>query len=119
MSAFRQIEANRRNPVGAHWRSIAASHGFSVREVLDTVKRVSGVDFRVENAARRSGDRAQIIAETKLIRQTLAWRPRFDDLSTIIAHALPWERTLAQSRSERATDKSNVQSRPGWHPWQT
>jgi UDP-glucose 4-epimerase len=74
-------------------------HGFSVREVLDTVRRVSGVDFRVENAARRSGDPAQIVAETKLIRQTLGWRPRFDDLPTIIAHALAWERRLAQARS--------------------
>jgi UDP-glucose 4-epimerase len=71
-------------------------HGFSVREVLDTVKKVSGVDFRVGNAARRSGDPSQIIAETTLIRQTLGWRPRFDNLSTIIAHALAWERGLAR-----------------------
>jgi len=78
-------------------------HGFSVRQVLDTVKQVSGVDFRVENAARRSGDPAQIIAETKLIRQILDWHPRFDDLSTIIAHALAWERTLA-SRAKPAND---------------
>ena len=73
-------------------------HGFSVREVLDTVKKVSGVDFRVENAARRSGDPAQIIAETRLIRETLGWRPQFDDLSTIVAHALAWECGLARPR---------------------
>ena len=87
-------------------------HGFSVREVLDTVKRVSGVDFRVENASRRSGDPAQIIAETKLIRQLLGWHPRFDNLSTIIAHALAWERTLAL-RSKPANGKSDVQSESG------
>jgi UDP-glucose 4-epimerase len=69
-------------------------HGFSVREVLDTVKRVSGVDFRVESVARRSGDPAQTIAETKLVRQLLGWHPKFDNLSTIVAHALAWERTL-------------------------
>jgi UDP-glucose 4-epimerase len=67
-------------------------HGFSVLEVLDTVKQVSGVDFPVVNAARRPGDPAEIVAETKLIRQTLGWQPRWDDLPTIIAHALAWER---------------------------
>ncbi len=67
-------------------------HGFSVLEVLDTVKQVSGVDFLVVNAARRPGDPAEIVAETKLIRQTLGWQPRWDDLPTIIAHALAWER---------------------------
>jgi UDP-glucose 4-epimerase len=74
--------------------------GFSVREVLDTVKRVSGVDFTVVNAPRRPGDPAQIVAENRLIRQALGWRPRFDDLSIIIAHALSWERNLARQISE-------------------
>jgi UDP-glucose 4-epimerase len=88
-------------------------HGFSVREVLDTVKQVSGVDFRVENASRRSGDPVQIIAETKLIRQLLGWHPRFDNLSTIIAHALAWERRVVQSRSKPANGKSDLQSERG------
>jgi UDP-glucose 4-epimerase len=87
-------------------------HGFSVRQVLDTVKQVSGVDFRVENAARRSGDPARIIAETKLIRQILDWHPRFDNLSTIIAHALAWERRLV-SRSKPPNGKSDVRSEGG------
>jgi UDP-glucose 4-epimerase len=75
-------------------------HGFSVLEVLDTVKRVSGVDFPVVNAARRPGDPAQIVAETKLIRQTLGWQPGLDDLPIIIAHALAWERSLARQVDE-------------------
>jgi UDP-glucose 4-epimerase len=75
--------------------------GFSVLEVLAAIKRVSGVDFPVVNAARRAGDPAQIVAETKLIRQTLGWRPCLDDLPTIVAHALSWQRTLAQSLSRR------------------
>jgi UDP-glucose 4-epimerase len=70
------------------------SHGFSVLEVIDTVKRVSGVDFRVDYAAKRPGDPAQIVAKSDRIRQTLGWRPQFDDLATIVAHALDWERTL-------------------------
>jgi UDP-glucose 4-epimerase len=70
--------------------------GFSVLEVLDAVKRISGVDFPVINAARRPGDPAAIVAATELIRQTLGWRPRFDDLSTMVAHALSWERALGR-----------------------
>jgi UDP-glucose 4-epimerase len=74
--------------------------GFSVLEVLDTVKRVSEVDFPVVNAPRRPGDPAQIVAESNLIRRTLGWQPRLDDLSTIIAHALHWERLLARQVGE-------------------
>ncbi len=70
-------------------------HGFSVLEVLHTVKQVSGVDFQVNIVGRRPGDPVRIVGATELIRQTLGWQPRFDDLSTIVAHALAWERTLA------------------------
>jgi UDP-glucose 4-epimerase len=80
--------------------------GFSVLEVLDTVKRVSGVDFTVVNAARRPGDPAQIVAESRLIRQALGWHPRFDDLPTIIAHALSWERTLARQMASLAGERT-------------
>jgi UDP-glucose 4-epimerase len=71
-------------------------HGFSVLEVIDTVKRVSGVDFRVDYAPRRPGDPAEIIAASGRIRDTLGWKPQFDDLSTIVAHALEWERKLSK-----------------------
>jgi UDP-glucose 4-epimerase len=69
-------------------------HGFSVLEVVEAVKRISGVDFRIELAPRRPGDPAQIAADATLIRQTLDWRPRFNDLSIIVDHALAWERAL-------------------------
>jgi UDP-glucose 4-epimerase len=69
-------------------------HGFSVREVIETVKRVSGVNFKIENAPRRPGDPAQLIAATEKIRHALDWQPQFDELATIVAHALAWERAL-------------------------
>src|SRR5580704_7372739 len=76
------------------------SHGFSVLDVIDTVKRVSGVDFRVELGDRRPGDPAQIVAASNRIRSVLGWRPQFDDLATIVSHALAWERELmAQSNT--------------------
>jgi UDP-glucose 4-epimerase len=69
-------------------------HGFSVREVIEAVKRVSGVDFAVAIAPRRAGDPAQIVAASARARALLGWTPQYDDLATIIAHALAWEQRL-------------------------
>ncbi len=69
-------------------------HGFSVFEVVEMVKRVSGVDFKVDIAPPRAGDPASIVASSRRARETLGWTPRFDDLSTIVSHALAWERAL-------------------------
>ena len=69
-------------------------HGFSVLEVIDAVKRVSGVDFKVDIAPRRPGDPAQIVAHSERVRSKLRWQPRYDDLSTIVRDALGWEREL-------------------------
>jgi UDP-glucose 4-epimerase len=68
--------------------------GFSVLEVLDTVKKVSGVDFAVELAARRPGDPARIVAACDRVRAVLGWRPELDDLPSLVGHALAWERKL-------------------------
>jgi UDP-glucose 4-epimerase len=72
--------------------------GFSVLEVIDTVKRISGTDFRTDVAARRPGDPARIVADTERIRSLFDWHPQFDDLDTIVRHALAWEqRRMAQN----------------------
>jgi len=68
--------------------------GFSVLEVIDTIKRVSGVDFKVEFAPRRLGDPACVVAASDRARSVLKWQPHFDDLETIVCHALAWERKL-------------------------
>ena len=69
--------------------------GFSVLEVIDTVKRVSGVDFKVATSGRRPGDPAAIVADSGRIRALLGWAPQFDDLETIVEHALKWEHCRA------------------------
>lgn len=69
--------------------------GASVREVVEAVKRISGVDFAVERAPRRAGDPAALVADATRIRETLAWTPRFADLDAIVSQALAWERRLA------------------------
>ena len=68
--------------------------GFSVLEVIDTVKRASGADFKVELAGRRLGDPACVVAGSDRVRAVLKWQPHFDDLESIVGHALAWERKL-------------------------
>ena len=68
--------------------------GASVFEVVDAVKRASGRDFPVEISGSRPGDPAALVANVDRIRAILDWRPQFQDLDTIVAHALAWERRL-------------------------
>ena len=73
--------------------------GYSVLEVIDTMKQISGKDFPVFYAPRRPGDPPAIVARAEKIRAELGWRPQFDNLSTIVNHALAWERTLENRRT--------------------
>jgi len=68
--------------------------GFSVLEVVETVKQVSGRPFAVRLAPRRAGDPAQIVASSDKIRSVLDWQPAYDDLATIVRQALLWEDRL-------------------------
>jgi len=70
--------------------------GFSVLEVIETVKRVSGRDFPVAAGPRRPGDPSAIVASPALIMDRLGWRPRHDDLEGIVASALRWEEALSR-----------------------
>ena len=65
--------------------------GYSVREVVEAVKRVTGVDFPVEEAPRRPGDPPELVADNGKIRRVLGWKPRYDDLDFIIETAWRWE----------------------------
>jgi len=69
-------------------------HGATVKEVVEVVKRISGVDFEVKVSGRRAGDPAAIVAKADKIRSVLGWRPRRDDLDQIVRQALDWERRL-------------------------
>lgn len=71
-------------------------HGFSVREVLETMKTVSEKEFTVEEKPRREGDPASIVADSTKVRKAFDWTPKYDDLALICRTALDWERKLAQ-----------------------
>jgi UDP-glucose 4-epimerase len=69
--------------------------GHSVLEVIETVKRIAGVDFKTVIRPRRAGDPASVVARADRIRTELGWNPRLDDLAAIVSHALAWERRIA------------------------
>ncbi|KIH76670.1 UDP-glucose 4-epimerase [Geoalkalibacter ferrihydriticus DSM 17813] len=70
-------------------------HGYSVREVVDVARRVTGVDFCVEEAPRRAGDPPALVADSGRLRAATGWKPRHDDLEFIVRTAWEWERQLA------------------------
>jgi UDP-glucose 4-epimerase len=72
--------------------NVGYGKGASVKEVIDTVKKVSGVDFRVEEAKRRAGDPAMLISNCDKIKEKMKWRPKYDDLEFICKTAYEWEK---------------------------
>ncbi len=69
--------------------------GFSVREVIEVVRRVSGKDFTVREVGRRAGDPPSLVAEASQVRKVLGWTPKHDRLNEIVEHAFAWEGRLA------------------------
>jgi UDP-glucose 4-epimerase len=70
--------------------------GYSVLEVIEAVKKASGIDFKVTFVPRRPGDPAALVADAARIRQTLGWKPELANLDTIVKHAYAWESRLRQ-----------------------
>jgi UDP-glucose 4-epimerase len=71
-------------------------HGFSVKEVLKSVERAAGHAFEIRRAPRRAGDPASVVSNPALIKSTFGWKPAYDDLDTIVTHALAWEKKLRE-----------------------
>lgn len=69
--------------------------GSSVLEVIEAIRRVSGLAVDVDYVGRRAGDAASLVADTTRIRATLDWEPQYENLDTIVSHALAWEIRLA------------------------
>ena len=83
------------DPGSSHILNCGYGHGFSVLEVLDAVDRVTNLRIERRLEPRRAGDPDSLVADNKAILATLPWRPRHDDLETIVRHALAWEHKLA------------------------
>jgi len=66
--------------------------GYSVKQVVNMVKQVSGVDFEALETGRRAGDPPSLIADNTQIKSLLKWSPQYDDLELICRSAFEWER---------------------------
>ncbi len=69
-------------------------HGYSVREVLESVQRVAGRQLEIRIEPRREGDPPSLVARADSVRALLGWKPGLDDLDTIVRSALRWEEKL-------------------------
>ncbi len=65
--------------------------GYSIKELIDVAKSVTGSDFKVVMGERRDGDPARLVADSTLLQKELGWKPQFAELETIIRHAWEWE----------------------------
>jgi UDP-glucose 4-epimerase len=83
-------------PDESHVMNCGYGRGFSVLEVLDAVDRATNARVERRMAPRRAGDPPSLVADNARILATLPWRPERDDLATIVADALAWERRLAE-----------------------
>ena len=96
------LEALMADPQKSYTLNCGYGRGFSVLEVLDGVDRVTNMKIERRMEARRAGDPPELIADNSAILAALPWRPARDDLDTIIADALAWERKLAERREQAA-----------------
>ena len=74
--------------------NVGYGEGSTVREVIEMVKKVSGVDFKVVESPRRPGDPAMLVASNEKIKNTGRWEPRYNNLEKITTDAWRWERKL-------------------------
>lgn len=86
--------------------NLGSGDGFSVRQVIDTCRKVTGLDIPAEDAPRRAGDPATLIASSARAMQELGWQPQLTDLETIVADAWEYTRALG-SRAHSARRKIN------------
>lgn len=96
------LEALIARPDANYTLNCGYGRGFSVLEVLDAVNRVTNMTIERQMEPRRAGDPPELIADNGAILKALAWRPERDDLDTIIADALAWERKLVERREVQA-----------------
>jgi UDP-glucose 4-epimerase len=80
--------------------NVGSGTGYSVREVIETARKVTGHSIPAIESARRAGDSARLVASSEKIRHELDWKPRHDDLHDIIASAWEWHQTHPKGYEE-------------------
>ena len=82
---------------GSRCYNLGNGQGFSVQQVLDTVQRVTGHPVQVQNAPRRPGDPARLVADASRAQQELGWVPRYPELHDMVQHAWHWQQRSSNS----------------------
>jgi len=73
--------------------NLGNGHGFSVREVIETVRKVTGHTIPARESPRRAGDPAVLVASSEKIKRELGWKPKYVDLESIVRSAWEWRKT--------------------------
>ena len=81
---------NRLQPGDQRFYNLGIGRGYSVKEMIAAAKKVTGIDFKVEQGKRRPGDPPQLYANADKIRRELGWTPRYTNIEQVIATAWAW-----------------------------
>jgi len=84
---------------GSQAYNLGNGSGFSVQQVIDTARTVTGREIPVVYAERRAGDPARLVADSRAATSQLGWKPQFAALETLIEHAWAWEQKAAVDRT--------------------
>jgi UDP-glucose 4-epimerase len=88
---------------GSQVFNLGNGRGFSVQEVIDTVRQVTGRPIKVVDGPRRAGDPARLVGDSRRARELLGWNPQFADIATIVEHAWNWEQRVQARRRGTAS----------------
>jgi len=94
--ALSKLEKERKSGI----YNLGNGNGYSVREVIETVKKISGEKMSAIDSPRRPGDPARLVASSEKIREELGWTPRYPHLETIIKTAWDWHRNHPQGYND-------------------
>jgi UDP-glucose 4-epimerase len=77
--------------------NLGTGRGWSIRELIASVREVTGREFTVQVGARRPGDPPSLVADASRARDQLGWRPRYPNVATQVTHAWAWRQGKAQT----------------------
>jgi UDP-glucose 4-epimerase len=89
------LDALARKDIGAQIFNLGCGDGYTVKEVIDTARQITGCDIPVTIGPRRAGDPAVLVASADRIAKALGWRPQKSALDVIVRSAWEWERTFS------------------------
>lgn len=81
--------------------NVGVGEGYSNRQIAEAVRKITGIDFKMQVSSRRPGDPAELVADSTQLRRELNWQPRYSDLETIVGSACKWHRAHPNGYADR------------------